>query len=120
MHEHAESLPPGERFERWCVVTACPVTRVEEPSGGVVLFFDVYRGPKAEMADADEVFGKHVEQKTTDEFDGVEGHRFLATGLGVIADHESDATVLKGSEPCVGDGDSVGISAEISKHRLGS
>jgi hypothetical protein len=72
------------------------------------------------MADADEVFGKHVEQKTTDEFNGVEGQRFLAAGLGVIADHESDAAVMKGSESSVGDGDSVGISAEISKHRLGS
>ena len=72
------------------------------------------------MADADEVFGKDVEQETADEIDGVEGHGFLAAGLGVIADHESDTAVVKGTESSVGDSDSVGVSAEIAKHGLRS
>ncbi len=72
------------------------------------------------MADADEVFGKDVEQETADEIDSVKGHGFLAAGLGVIADHESDTAVVKGTEPSVGDSDSVGVSAEIAKHGLRS
>jgi len=120
MQEEAEPFPPGERFEAGVFVFSNSVTRVEEPLGGAVLFPDVCRGQEAEMADADEVFRKHMKEETADEFDGIEGHGFLAAGFGVIADHERDSTVMKGTEPCVGDSDSVGVSTEIAKHGFGS
>ena len=70
-------------------------------------------GQKAIGTDSYEVAGQHVEEEAACEFVGVELHRAVLTGMGVIFPGEGDRLLIDGEEAVVGNGDAVGISSEI-------
>ena len=78
------------------------------------------------MADSVEAPGQDVEEEAADELAGFEAHELLAiaapgTSLGaIVLPAEGDSVGVGRDDPAVGDGDAVGVAAEIGKHRLGS
>jgi hypothetical protein len=77
-------------------------------------------GEEAEVADADQARGQHVEQEAADEFDRIEGHGLGAGVIRVVFPVKTDAAVFQGSKPMVGDGDAVGVASQILEHAPGS
>src|SRR6266853_4854003 len=73
-------------------------------------------GQKAEVTDAHEPRGKHVEQEAPDEFPGIEGHGFLAAVVLAVPVEKSHAVVFDRQDSVIGDGDAVGIAAQILQY----
>ena len=61
-----------------------------------------------------------MDEEATDELVARQRHDLLPLGClcAVILPPEGDAVVVAGDQPTVGDGDAVGIAAEIGEHRL--
>jgi len=57
-----------------------------------------------------------VEQEAAKELIDRQSHDPLLISVGGVAPTEGDAAVGKSNQPAVGDGDAVGISAEIAQH----
>ena len=70
--------------------------------------------PKAEVTDLDEASGKDMEEEAADEF--LDGER---DDLGVLA-AEGDVGFRQGAEALIGDGDAMGIAAEIAEDLAGT
>ena len=79
-------------------------------------------GEEAEVADALESRGESVEEKAADELLGGERHAagFVLVFVAVVLPLERDFTVVHRLEAIVGDGGTVGITAEVSERLLGS
>ena len=78
-------------------------------------------GQEPEVADAVEVAGQDVEQEASDELLGREGQGLEAAVMAVmtvIAPAETDLAVLDSEEAVVGDGDAVGVAAEVVENLL--
>jgi len=75
---------------------------------------------EAEVADAAELVREDVEEEAANELVGVERHCLGFVADAVILPAEADAAVLAGEETTIGDGDAMGIAAEIVEHLLGS
>ena len=73
-------------------------------------------GLKAEMADADETVWQHVQEETLDEVLCIEGEELLLVASAPVAIAEGHATVLKGHQPFVADGDAVSVATEVTEH----
>ena|GEM_PF-2525437 len=70
------------------------------------------------MANASEATRQDVEEKAADELAGLKRHHFgLVTGA-VVLPAEDDAPFVTVEEPAIGNGDAVGISAEIVEDLL--
>lgn len=74
-------------------------------------------GEKAEVADSDIAVGQHMLEKATDEFGGIECHQAEFLGP-VVPPAESDFAISDVGDSVVGDGDPMGISAEIVEDLL--
>ena len=72
------------------------------------------------MTDAAEALRQHVEQEATNELVRVERHHLALVVGAIILPAKADTTVLAGEEPAVGDGDAMGVAAEIVEHLLRS
>jgi hypothetical protein len=77
-------------------------------------------GEQAEVAETDEAVGDDVEEEATEELVDVEVHDLDAVAVGVVPPAEADATVGEGEEPVVGEGDAMGVAAEVGEHVLGT
>src|SRR5437773_6416243 len=77
-------------------------------------------GEIAIVADAMEAFGQDVEQEAADELVGTKGHHLLLVVVAIILPAEADPALGKTDQAAVGDGDAMGIAAEIIEHLLGS
>src|SRR6204780_1535248 len=64
-------------------------------------------GEEAEVANADQSGGQHVEQEAADEFDRIEGHGLGAGVIRVVFPIEADTAVFQRAKSVVGDGDAV-------------
>jgi hypothetical protein len=73
------------------------------------------------MADAVEAPWQDVDEEAPDELVGIERHGLVSAGPvdPVVLDPEGDAVGVGPDQAAVGDGDAVGIAAEIGEHRLG-
>lgn len=74
---------------------------------------------EAEVTDAAEPFRQYVEQETTDELISVERHHLGLVFRAIILPTKTDATVLTGEEPTVGDRDTMRIAPQIMQYLLG-
>jgi hypothetical protein len=72
------------------------------------------------MADADEATGQDVEQKPAEEGGGLERGESRGVPVGAILPPEGDVVVLQRDETIVGEGDPIGIAAEVREDRLGA
>ena len=67
-----------------------------------------------------EAVGQDVEQEAADELVGTKGHHLLLVVVAIILPAEADPAFGKTDQAAVGDGDAMGIAAEIIQHLLGS
>src|SRR5206468_3331762 len=77
-------------------------------------------GEQAVVADAVEAAGQDVDEEATDELVAGQRHDLhaLASLGAVVLPPEDDTVVVAGDEAAVGDGDAMGVAAEIGEHRL--
>ena len=61
-----------------------------------------------------------MEQEAADELLGGKRHRFLLTVVPIVFPLEAHLTVFDIEQAVVGDGDAVGIAADVVEHLLGS
>jgi len=71
---------------------------------------------KSEVADAHEAAWQQVEKKTAQELFDRQSHDPLLVAVGGVAPAKSDVSVGESNQPAVGDGDAVGVCAEIAQH----
>ena len=76
-------------------------------------------GEEAIVADAVEAVGQAVQQEATDELLRIERHQPGRVAVTIIAPTEGYAGLVGADQATVGDGDPVGIAAEIGEHLLG-
>ena len=93
---------------------------IEQAAAEGELLLAVAAGEEAEVADAVEVFGQDMEQEAADELFGGEGQGLEAAVMAVVPPTEADLTVLDGEEAVVGDGDAVGVAAEVVEDLVGA
>ncbi len=72
------------------------------------------------MPDALEAVGQHVQQETADELGSIERYAFLRCAVSVVPPAEGDAAMIEGNQAAIGDGDPVGVAAQIGKHLPGA
>ena len=75
-------------------------------------------GEEAEVPDAMEAVRERVQEKAADELVGCELHDLDGAVLAIVLPGERDMVVFDRDEAAVGDGDPVGVAAEI-RERLG-
>jgi len=67
-------------------------------------------GEKAEVTDADEAFGEHVQKETAQELGGAKSHCARLATVGVILPAKSDAFLLAGQQAMIGNGQAMGVA----------
>ena len=71
-------------------------------------------GEEAEVADAHEAAWQQVEQEAAQELVEGQSQEPLLVGVGGVSPTEGDVALLEGDESTVGDGDAMGVAAEIA------
>ena len=77
-------------------------------------------GEEAEVTDAHEATWQHMQKEAAQELVDGQRHRLLPVAMCGIAPSEGDVAMVERDESVVGDGDAVGVSAEIAQGMLGS
>lgn len=72
-------------------------------------------GEEPEMADAGEGDRERVEEESAEELVGMKGHDFGLGGIAVIFPAEGNMVIGDLGQTVVGNGDAVGVSAQITK-----
>jgi hypothetical protein len=72
------------------------------------------------VSDAHQASRQDVEQETAEELGNVEGHQSVAVAARPVSPAKGHAVVVEGDESAVGDGDAVGVAAEVAQHLLGA
>jgi len=75
-------------------------------------------GEQAEVADAHEAGGEHVQQEAPQELIAWQSHRARAIAAAPIAVTEAHESVRVAEEPIVRDGNAVGVAGEVSQDLL--
>jgi hypothetical protein len=73
-------------------------------------------GKRPVMTNSMEAIRDGVKQETADELVGIDCHHLLATTRAIILSSECDAIAIHADEPGVGDGNAMGVAAEIGQH----
>src|SRR5215472_2396027 len=77
-------------------------------------------GEETEVADADKAGGQQVEKEAAQELIGGQRHESFPVAVSGVPPAEGDLAIFEGDEPVVGDGDAMGVSAEIAQGGLRS
>ena len=77
-------------------------------------------GEEAEVADAYEARRQQMEQEAAQELIDRQSHEPLLVAVRGIAPAEGDVAIGESNEPGVGDGDAMGVGAEIAQHMFRS
>ena len=77
-------------------------------------------GQKAEVADAHEARGKHVEQEAAQELLDRQGHQTLLVAVRGVSPAEGNLVALQGDQAVIGDRHAVGVAAEITENVFGT
>jgi hypothetical protein len=67
-------------------------------------------GEEAEVTDADEAFGQHVQEEAAQELGGIQGHLTLLATAGVILPAEGHAFLFEGQQAMIGNGHAMGVA----------
>ena len=70
------------------------------------------------MTDAAEAVGQHVQEEAAQELLGIEGHDLGLVMMPVVFPAEAHPAVVKADEAVIGDGDAMGVAAEIVEDLL--
>src|SRR5271156_651234 len=77
-------------------------------------------GEETELANAMEAIRQGVQQEAADELVGVQPHGLDGAAVAIILPGKSDMVVLAGLDAAVGDGDAMGVAAEIGENLRGA
>src|ERR1039457_1752396 len=77
-------------------------------------------GQKAEVADAQETGGKHMEQEAAQELLDRQGHQTLLVAVRGVSPAKGDLVALQGDQAVIGDRHAVGVAAEITENVFGA
>jgi len=77
-------------------------------------------GEETNVADAMKSVGHGMLQEAADKLVGGEGHHLGFAVLPIVLPGEAHLAVVEPDQAAVGDGNAVGVAAEIAKHLLGS
>jgi len=77
-------------------------------------------GQKAEVADAHEARGKHVEQEAAQKLLDRQGHQTLLVAVGGVSPAKGDLVAFEGDQAVIGDRHAVGVAAEITENVFGA
>ena len=72
------------------------------------------------MADADEALWQHMEEEAAQELRSVERHDALLSAVSIILPSEGDPFTIEAEQAMVGNGDAMGVAAEIAQHMFGT
>ena len=75
---------------------------------------------KAVMSDAVEAVRQGVQQEAPDELVGIERHDLDLAAMTIVLPAERDPAVGHTDKPRIGDGDAMGVAAEIGQHLPGA
>jgi len=76
-------------------------------------------GEEAEVTDANQAFGQHVEKKSAQELVCRNGHELLLAAVSIVPPAEIHAIVFKGHQAMVGDGDAMSVAGQIVENMFG-
>ncbi len=71
-------------------------------------------GEKSEVADTHEATWQQMEQESAQELLDIQSHEPLLVAMGGVSPLEGDVARGESDQPVVGDGDAVGVGAEIT------
>ena len=71
---------------------------------------------KAVMPDALKTVGQDVQQEAPDELVCIERHALWRGAAGVVLPSKTDAAIVESEKAAVGDGDPMGVTAQIGEH----
>src|SRR3977135_50013 len=77
-------------------------------------------GEEAEVADADEAPGEQGKKEATEEIMARESAHFLLIVVGRVPPTKGDVAFVERNQSMIGDGDAMGVAAEILQHVFGS
>ena len=77
-------------------------------------------GEKAEVTDAHEASGKHVQKEAPQELRRAQGHLAVFAAVGVILPAKGDALLVEGQQAMIGDRHAMGVATEIAQHLQGT
>lgn len=92
----------------------------EEPSAEDKLVAAGAIGEEAVMADAVESVRQGMQEKAADELVGFERHHLVDGAPSVVLPSEADLAVGQRDQATVGNGDTMGVAAQIGQHLFGS
>jgi len=75
---------------------------------------------EAEVADAVETVGQDMEEEPADELSRLQPHHLGRAAIVIVLPGEGDMGLVEGDEAGVGDGDAMGVAAEIGEHLGGA
>lgn len=93
---------------------------VKQAAAQVQLQLPMAIGKQAVMTNAVKAVWNRVKQETADELVRIERHQLLLAGRSIILPSEGDLVSIDVDEAGVGDGNAMGIAAEIGQHLFGS
>ena len=93
---------------------------LEQPEAERKKFCSPPVGEEAEVADAHEAARQQVQQEAAQELIDRQSHEPLLVAVGGVAPAEGDVAVGESNQPAVGDGDAMGVGAEIAQHMFRS
>ena len=73
-------------------------------------------GEESEVADTHEARWQQVEQETAQELLDIQSHEPLLVAMGGVSPLECDVALGESDQPAVGDGDAMGVGAQIAQH----
>src|ERR1700719_3996390 len=77
-------------------------------------------GEESEVSDANHALGQNVDEETSQELMGGNGHYLLLAAAGIVSPAERDAIVCEGHEAMVGDGDAVSVAGQVVENMFGT
>ena len=77
-------------------------------------------GEEAEVTNADEAAREYMQQEATQELFGRQSEESFLVFIGGVSPAKRDLVILERNEPWIGNGNAMGVSAEIAQHLLGS
>ena len=77
-------------------------------------------GEESKVTDAMEAVGQGVEQEAPDELVGLQTHGLDGAAVAIVLPGKGDMIVIAVLDAAVGDGDAMGVAAEIGENLRGS
>ena len=105
----------GGKFNPWCLRCPCQETETEREQ-----LSPTAMGQEAEVADAHEAWGKHMEQKPAQELLDRQSQQALLVSVGRVSPAKGDLVPGQRPEAMVGEGDPMGIGPQIMEDIVGA